>query len=65
MSEPLPRYPLHRFPLIDTRDPSEVRHLLLDVFDARYFDVRQDSRPFHVAWNFARLKHIDLGFCPL
>jgi AraC-like DNA-binding protein len=62
MSEPLPRYPLHRFPFVDTRDPNEVRHLLRDIFDARYFDVRQDSRPFHVAWNFARLKHIDLGF---
>jgi AraC-like DNA-binding protein len=62
MSEPLPRHPLHRFPFVHTSEPDEVRHLLLDVFDARYFDVRQDSRPFHVAWNFARLKQIELGY---
>jgi AraC-like DNA-binding protein len=62
MSEPPSRHPLHRFPFIDTKQPDEVRHLLLDVFDARYFDVRQDSRPFHVTWNFVRLKHIDLGY---
>src|SRR5262245_22809721 len=62
MSEPLPPHPLHRFPLVDTSDPNEVRNLLFDVFGARYFDVRQDSRPFHVAWNYARLKEIDLGY---
>lgn len=62
MSDPPPRHPLHRFPLVDTSDPNEVRSLLLDVFDARYFDVRQDSRPFHVAWNYARLKQLDLGY---
>ena len=62
MSDPPPRHPLHRFPLVNTSDPNEVRSLLLDVFDARYFDVRQDSRPFHVAWNYARLKQLDLGY---
>jgi AraC-like DNA-binding protein len=62
MSEPTSRHPLHRFPLVDTNDPNVVRHLLRRVFDARYFDVRHDSRPFHVAWNFTRLKHIDLGY---
>jgi AraC-like DNA-binding protein len=62
MSEPTSRHPLHRFPLVETSDPNVVRHLLRRVFDARYFDVRQDSRPFHVAWNFTRLKHIDLGY---
>jgi AraC-like DNA-binding protein len=62
MSEPLSHHPLRRFPLVDTSDPNEVRSLLLDVFDARYFDVRQDSRPFHVAWNYARLKQLDLGY---
>jgi AraC-like DNA-binding protein len=62
MSELRPHHPLHRFPLVNTSDPNEVRSLLLDVFDARYFDVRQDSRPFHVAWNYARLKQLDLGY---
>jgi AraC-like DNA-binding protein len=55
-------YPLHRFPFADTREPEEVRRLLFDVFDARYFDLRQDNREFHVAWNFVRLKHIGLGY---
>jgi AraC-like DNA-binding protein len=55
-------YPLHRFPFADTREPDEVRRLLFDVFDARYFDLRQDNREFHVAWNFVRLKHVGLGY---
>ena len=55
-------YPLHRFPFADTREPEEVRRLLFDVFDARYFDLRQDNREFHVAWNFVRLKHVGLGY---
>jgi AraC-like DNA-binding protein len=55
-------YPLHRFLFVDTREPDEVRRLLFDVFDARYFDLRQDNREFHVAWNFVRLKHIGLGY---
>jgi AraC-like DNA-binding protein len=55
-------YPLHRFPFADTREPDEVRRLLVDVFDARYFDLRQDNREFHVAWNFVRLKRIGLGY---
>jgi hypothetical protein len=54
-------YPLHRFPFVDTREPEEVRRLLVDVFGARYFDLRQDNREFHVAWNFVRLKHVGLG----
>jgi AraC-like DNA-binding protein len=62
MTEPLPPYPLHRFPFVHTSEPDEVRHLLLDVFDARYFDAREDGRPFRVAWNFVRLKRIDLGY---
>jgi len=56
------RYPLHRFPFTDTREPDEVRRLLVDVFDARYFDLRQDDCEFHVAWNFVRLKHVGLGY---
>jgi AraC-like DNA-binding protein len=55
-------YPLHRFPFVDTREPEEVRRLLVDVFGARYFDLRQDNREFHVAWNFVRLKHVGLGY---
>jgi AraC-like DNA-binding protein len=55
-------YPLHRFPFADTREPEEVRRLLFDVFDARYFDLRQDNREFHVTWNFVRLKHVGLGY---
>jgi AraC-like DNA-binding protein len=55
-------YPLHGFPFVDTREPDEVRRLLVDVFGARYFDLRQDDREFHVVWNFARLKHVGLGF---
>jgi AraC-like DNA-binding protein len=55
-------YPLHRFPFADTREPDEVRRLLVDVFDARYFDLRQDNREFHVVWNFVRLKHVGLGY---
>jgi AraC-like DNA-binding protein len=55
-------YPLHRFPFADTREPEEVRRLLFDVFDARYFDLRQDNREFHVVWNFVRLKHVGLGY---
>jgi AraC-like DNA-binding protein len=56
------QYPLHRFPFADTREPDEVRRLLVEVFDARYFDRRQDNREFHVAWNVVRLKRIDLGY---
>jgi AraC-like DNA-binding protein len=56
------RYPLHRFPFADTREPDEVRRLLVDVFDARYFDLRQDDCEFHVTWNFVRLKRIGLGY---
>jgi AraC-like DNA-binding protein len=55
-------YPLQRFPFVDTREPDEVRRLLIDVFAARYFDLRQDDREFHVAWNFVRLKHVGLGY---
>jgi hypothetical protein len=62
MSESLPRHPLHRFPFVNTRDPNEVRHLLREYFDARYFDVRQGSLPFHVAWNYKKLEHLDLGY---
>jgi AraC-like DNA-binding protein len=56
------RYPLHRFPFVDTKKPDEVRQLLMNMFEARYFDVRQDNREFHVQWNFARIKQVDLGF---
>ncbi len=56
------RYPLHRFPFVDTAKPDEVRDLLVNMFAARYFDVRQDDREFHVAWNFTRIKQVDLGF---
>ncbi len=55
-------YPLYRFPFADTREPEEVRRLLIDVFRARYFDLRQDDREFHVVWNFVRLKHVGLGY---
>jgi AraC-like DNA-binding protein len=55
-------YPLHRFPFVDTREPDDVRRLLIDVFGARYFDLRQDDREFHVVWNFVRLKHVGLGY---
>ena len=55
-------YPLHGFPFVDTREPDEVRRLLVDVFGARYFDLRQDDREFHVVWNFVRLKHVGLGY---
>ena len=55
-------YPLHQFPFADTREPDEVRRLLIDVFGARYFDLRQDDRAFHVVWNFVRLKHVGLGY---
>ena len=56
------RFPLQRFPLADTREPEDVRRLLLDVFDARYFDLRHDDREFHVVWNFVRLKNVALGY---
>jgi AraC-like DNA-binding protein len=62
MSESLPRHPLHRFPFVDTCDPNEVRHLLREYFDARYFDVRQGGLPFHVAWNYKKFEHLDLGY---
>src|ERR1700759_5284303 len=56
------QYPLHRFPFADTREPDEVRRLLVDLFGARLFDLGQDNREFPVTWNFVRLKRIGLGY---
>jgi AraC-like DNA-binding protein len=60
--------PLHRFPLVDTRNPGEFRDLSVNVFGVHGFDlprarVRQDGQGggFHATMNWVWLKHIDLG----
>jgi AraC-like DNA-binding protein len=62
-SSPLP---LHRFPLIDTRNPDDFRDLSVNVFGVHGFDRRNGGpRPgksdFRATMNWVWLKHIDLG----
>jgi len=65
--------PLHRFPLVDTRNPDEFRDLSVNVFGVHGFDLRPPGRNasggllrerqggFRATMNWVWLKHIDLG----
>src|SRR5580692_6354653 len=54
--------PLHRYPLIDTRNPDEFRETLVSNFGALGFDLRADPLGFQVTRSYLRLKSVDLVF---
>jgi AraC-like DNA-binding protein len=62
MLDRLPHAPLHRFPLIDTRNADAFRDISFNAFGTRGFDLREDQPTFRAAMNWVWLKHIDLGF---
>jgi len=63
--------PLHRFPLVDTRDPDAFRDLSVNVFGVHGFDLGRVERrngglrpgggDFRATMNWVWLKGIDLG----
>ncbi len=57
-----PHKPLHRFPLIDTRSPDELRQTLITNFGALGFDLRGDASEFETTRSYLRLKSVDLVF---
>ena len=57
-----PKSKLHRFQIIDTDAPDEMRDVLVNVFGARYFDVHQGKQRFRATVNLARLKNLDVSF---
>ena len=66
LDQPLP---LHRFPLVDTRNPGEFRDLSVNVFGVHGFDLPRTNQhngcrrqgAFRATMNWVWLKHIDLG----
>jgi AraC-like DNA-binding protein len=54
--------PLHRFPLIHTRNPDEFRETLVSNFGALGFDLRADTPEFEATRSYVRLKSVDLVF---
>jgi len=56
------RTPLHRFPLLDTRDPDDIRDMLVGNFGARGFDLRDEQPEFRGVTNHIRLGSLDLTF---
>lgn len=53
---------LHRFPLVNTRDPDEFRQTLVTTFGARNFDLGAGTHMFQASRSYLRLKSIDLVF---
>lgn len=56
------RFPLHRFPLIDTTSLDEFRAVGAGIFGARDFELRGARDNFRASMNWVWLKHIDLGY---
>jgi AraC-like DNA-binding protein len=57
------RVPLHRFPLITTRNPDAFREMLVTKFGARGFDLDTSAhRPFTATRSYVKLKNVDLVF---
>jgi AraC-like DNA-binding protein len=54
--------PLHRFPLVDTRDPNLFRDTVVSVFGARGFDFAAPPENFHAARCHLQLNSLDLIF---
>jgi len=54
--------PLHRFPLLRTRNPDEFRHTLVTKFGARAFDLGAGAQGFEVTRSYVRLRSLDLVF---
>ena len=54
--------PLHRYPLIDTRNPDEFRETLVSNFGALGFDLRADPLGFQATRSYLRLKSVDVVF---
>ncbi len=56
------RTPLHRFPLLDTRAPDDVRDVLVGHFGARGFDLHDEQGEFRWLMNHLRVGRLDLTF---
>jgi AraC-like DNA-binding protein len=56
------RTPLRRFPLIDTRNPDDMRDMLVCAFGTRGFDLQRNEPEFRGVTNHVRLGGLDLTF---
>lgn len=54
--------PLQRFPVVQTREPEEMRHALISTYGARHFETA-DSHAFAARANYAKFESIGIGFC--
>lgn len=54
--------PLHRFPVVRTTDPDEMRSALVKTYGARSFDT-SDSQIFFARATFAKFESFGIGFC--
>lgn len=55
-------HPLHRFPLIDTRNPDEFTRQLVRHFGALAVDMRADPALFEAHRNYIRIRNVHLVF---
>jgi hypothetical protein len=53
---------LHRYPVIDTSVPDDMRDALVNVYGAREFDLRKNEERFRAIGNLARFKSLDLVY---
>jgi AraC-like DNA-binding protein len=54
--------PLQRFPVVQTREPEEMRHALISTYGARHF-ATSDNSAFSARANYAKFESIGIGFC--
>jgi AraC-like DNA-binding protein len=62
---PLPQFnqrPLHRFPLIDTRNPEEFRRELIRHFGALAVDTNADPAFFEAQRSYVKIKNVGLVY---